>query len=925
MTVSGSEDADVMDSSVWSSYNPATAVIERSETPTGKPLPHLRDFPHIPSPQAERVFERGSVRVQALCDRILRVEFSADGKFEDRASFTFPLRGANEENTGAIEAQFNEESAVLSVSTPLCRVEVKTNAECFTGELVSAAARTGADRSMHVYTPSDAVTSAKGLLPGTCRTLDGCDGYVHRSWSTHEASRVVDLQSSVLARTPVVFVDDSQRGLFTENGWFTCRRFPTGSKLYRDVYIVVSNPDVGAGEHAPLDYRATLKAFSRLSGQTPLLPRRFLGNWWSRYYAYTEKSLGDVVKGFEEREAPLSVVIIDMDWHVVDVKHISGNNCNGWTGYTWNKELFPDPARFLKWLHDRQLSTALNLHPADGVWRHEGQYKAYAHFLGASEMAKTGKPIPFDLSDELSAAAYFKVLLHPHEEMGDYTRSFWWIDWQQGAKSRLKGIDPLFLLNHLHFIDLGRDDGKRPAVFSRFAGLGSHRYPIGFSGDTWATWESLAFQVYMTSSSSNANYHWWSHDIGGHTRDIPNNGELYARWVQFGVLSPIMRLHSSNNPFIFRNPWAYKEDIANAAVHAMRLRHRLVPYLFSMAYRAHSDAIPLVMPMYYTHAGEDAAFAVPAQYWFGSELIVAPFVSPINKTTNMARQTVWLPADMDGVKFDAPWRQLQTGEAMEAGAFHAIYGTIDCIPIFAKPGAIIPMADTPTGTGGKLNSVQNPEKMCITVVAGGDGSFKIFEDEETGKLRKFMTPISVDWSSDKCKVVVGPPANADGVSVTDLRDIEGVVPTERAWEITLLGVSTAATVCRTLAGGGKEQISAEFNESRESMTFCIGKTSTLDEMVFEITATGHLLSVRDRRAEKVRSMLQIFAIGREVVWHLSGRVDQLIENIKLLRDVNKNDVAIDDRMRTFWTMSADMKRAIYETVVGSGCARAFLS
>ena len=96
----------------------------------------------------------------------------------------------------------------------------------------------------------------------------------------------------------------------------------------------------------------------------------------------------------------------------------------------------------------------------------------------------------------------------------------------------MEGLDPLWMLNHFHFLDNARD-GKRPMTFSRYAGPGSHRYPVGFSGDTVVTWESLQFQPYFTSTASNIGYGWWSHDIGGHMGGYKDD-ELEGRWVSAG-------------------------------------------------------------------------------------------------------------------------------------------------------------------------------------------------------------------------------------------------------------------------------------------------------------------------------------------------------------------------------------------------------
>ena len=150
----------------------------------------------------------------------------------------------------------------------------------------------------------------------------------------------------------------------------------------------------------------------------------------------------------------------------------------------------------------------LNVHPADGVRAHEKAYPAMAKALGVD--AAHEDKIPFAPTDRAFMDAYFQYLHHPHEAIGV---DFWWIDWQQGEDSALENVDPLWLLNHQHFLDSGRD-GRQPLTFSRYAGIGSHRYPIGFSGDTVTTWESLDFQPYFTATASNVGYSWWSHEIG---------------------------------------------------------------------------------------------------------------------------------------------------------------------------------------------------------------------------------------------------------------------------------------------------------------------------------------------------------------------------------------------------------------------------
>ena len=110
-------------------------------------------------------------------------------------------------------------------------------------------------------------------------------------------------------------------------------------------------------------------------------------------------------------------------------------------------------------------------------------YKEMAEAVGVDYTKE--KPVEFDLTNEKFVNSYFDILHHPYEKDGV---DFWWIDWQQGKKSQIQGLDPLYALNHYHTLDNSRDN-KRGVILSRYAGVGSHRYPLGFSGDTNTSWE----------------------------------------------------------------------------------------------------------------------------------------------------------------------------------------------------------------------------------------------------------------------------------------------------------------------------------------------------------------------------------------------------------------------------------------------------
>ena len=434
-----------------------------------------------------------NARFTVLTSRLLRLEFSPAGVFEDRPSQAFWYR-----RQPVPEFEVEEQNGGLSLQTEHLELTYLTGGDGFSAD------------SLSIRLKQNNITWHHGQqdphnLLGTARTLD-------------EANGAITLEEGLISRSGWALYDDSANLVFIEDGWLASRNAPDG---YQDLYFFGYSQD----------YTSCLREFSRIAGPAPMVPRWALGNWWSRYWAYSEEELLALMDEFRAKNVPLSVCIVDMDWHITE----TGNSSSGWTGYTWNRELFPDPKRFIDALHERGLKTALNLHPAAGIHPHEEHYAAMAEHMGLDPQSQ--EPIPFSIADPRFARGYFEILHHPQEAMGI---DFWWVDWQQGTVSGLPGLDPLWWLNHLHFFDLGRDGvgataSKRPFVFSRWGGLGNHRYPIGFSGDTVVTWESLQFQPYFTAAAANVNYGWWSHDIGGHMGGI-EEPELYT------PLGPVWRV-----------------------------------------------------------------------------------------------------------------------------------------------------------------------------------------------------------------------------------------------------------------------------------------------------------------------------------------------------------------------------------------------
>ena len=649
-------------------------------------------------------------RITVLDPGLVRLEYSPSGEFEDRASQMVVNRDFPPCDFTLTES--DSAHGLLEISTE--RLHLTYDRGSFTTQGLSVQAR---GPFSHHSVWRFGVPSPN--LGGTARTLDDVDG-------------AIPLEDGILAFDGVAVVDDSRSVLLTDDGWITPRR-----EGNLDLYVFAFGRD----------YRRALEVFYRLTGPTPLLPRHALGNWWSRYHPYSAAEYLALMDRFAEDGIPFSVGVIDMDWHLVDIDPRFGS---GWTGYTWNPALFPDPRGFLAALHERGLAVSLNVHPAEGVHAHEAAYRAMATRLGTDPDSEA--PVRFDPTDPDFLEAYLEELHHPLEDEGV---DFWWLDWQQGGVTRVPGLDPLWLLNHFHYLDSGRV-GKRPLTFSRYAGIGSHRYPVGFSGDTWITWESLDFQPCFTATASNAGYGWWSHDVGGHFKGYKDD-ELATRWVQLGVFSPINRLHSGDNPFNSKEPSRFGPRAQHVMTEFLRLRHQLLPYLATMNVRAH-EGRPIVEPMYYEHPEEPAAYTVPNQFMFGTELLVAPITTPADRATGLGQVKVWLPPGL--------WVDVFTGATYRGGRSLHMYRDLASVPVLARAGAVLPMvpADAVGADTGPSSRIE------VRAFAGADGAFTLVEDRDDARWAR--TRLTYD---DATGAVTVHPTEGDVATVPGDRSYDTVV------------------------------------------------------------------------------------------------------------------------------------------------------
>ena len=656
-------------------------------------------------------YQDDQVRITVVTDGVVRLEWEATGKFTDSPSLV-----ASERDYPATDFKVSKKGREVMIQTSRMTVSYKMNSGKFTKHNLTIKAADG----FFTWKPG---MQQKENLKGTFRTLDGLDGDVQtQSWvADMKKGEIRQFEDGILAKDGWTLIDESENFLFDDSEWAWVKE--REAKECQDWYFMAYGHD----------YKAALKDFTVFAGKMPLPPRFTFGYWWSRYWAYTDKEMRTLVDKFHAYDIPLDVLVVDMDWHYTDAGR------GGWTGWTWNRSLFPNPEKFMQYLKGEGLKVTLNLHPAEGFDHWEECYPTLAQSLGKDPEKK--KRIEWINSDKEFMSNMFKHVMHPMQEEGV---DFWWLDWQQHVyDTELTKLHNTWWINYCYFSDMERHGDKRPLLYHRWGGLGNHRYQVGFSGDATITWKSLEFQPYFTATSSNVLYGYWSHDIGGHLGDSIDP-EMYTRWLQYGGFSPVMRTHSSKSGALNKEPWVFAEEFTNVIRQTVRQRYEMAPYIYAMARKGYDEGIALCRPLYYDYPECQEAYDFRSQYMFGDDMLIAPVTKPAEN--GFASMDIWLP--------EGQWYELHTGAMVEGGKVVTRRFALDEYGVYVKAGAVLPFY------GDEVENLNaNDEDIHVTVFPGGNGCFSMYEDAGNDKnyaTEYATTQLSSSWNGCEQTVTIAP-------------------------------------------------------------------------------------------------------------------------------------------------------------------------
>jgi len=697
------------------------------------------------------VIVTGNARFTVLTPSLIRMEYSDSGKFEDRPTLSFV-------NRKVPVPKFQKSIAGGKANITTSTIKLSYDGGKFTSaSLKVTPVSNGAFKGWNF-----GMTSATdpGNLRGTFRTLDQNDNTTLNC----NVNKQPHCEWGLVSRSGWALVNETGVPCLDEDDWWVDNQ----GKMLRNVDV----HDLYLFAHGH-EYKQALADYMSVGGKIPVFPRHNSGIWYTRWYDINNIDVQKIVDDYEIRSIPLDIMILDMNWHKKD----------DWSGFSWDRNLFPYPADSMDYLHQKGLKVGANLHDATGIGKWEDKYDEVCAAMGIDPAHPPGpKGVPFTLTNKTYVYALEDIVLKTIEDDG---MDFWWIDWQQGESGGHTGQDgPRLKMNPTIWTDKMRVTdsirrcklgiactNKRGVVNARWGGLGNHRYQHGFSGDVkHLSWSNLAYQAYFSATASNVGWGFWSHDIEG----PGNDHEMYARWVQIGSFSGIMRSHdrgmSAGGCMSWpTNPegcptvdaWNVPRYFFEANRDALRARASLLPYIYTHTRLAHENGIGLTYPLYYDYPELDDAYPddmesnlgqspSTRQYMFGNSMMIAPVTAPgtcitpsstntatLEQPCGLTTMDVWVPP---GKWYEKDSGILRTGPLTITKGF-----TLFEIPTYIKAGSVIATVPLVPGltTG---NAGQQYTSLEFTIYPGANkGSTRVYEDD--GETYDYINNASYAWTT----------------------------------------------------------------------------------------------------------------------------------------------------------------------------------
>lgn len=648
-------------------------------------------------------FKGNKYRITVLSDVLLRFEYSETGKFNDYPTIFAINRNFAKKPVFTVK----QDEKYINITNDYFILEYSKEKPYIASKLVPDSnlriTLKGTDKLWYFGNPE-----VKNLK-GTTYSFDNKTN--------------ISLSKGLYNLDGFASIDDTMSPVFISDG--TIKKNPSDAL---DVYVFIYKND----------FQKALDSYFELTGKPSFIPRYALGVCWNKNEDYTEEELKDIISNFNKINIPLSSILLGSKWNL---------NKEGKTlsNYKFDNEKYKNLVQTINDIHQKNVFLGLTINPQSGITPYDSGYQSLKTKLN---IIKDGV-IPINVYNTVILETFL------NETLTNLNIDFIKID--EITEDKIK----TFMLMHYIYKSLSKTAERRGLILSRNPGIASHRYPALYSGNTKVSWKTLKYLPYFNITSSNLGLSYYSHDIGGYEGGVEDS-ELYTRYVQFGTYSPVFRFSSKEGRYYKREPWKWDIFTESIVKDYIRIRHRLIPYIYSEMYKYSKDGINLIKPLYLDYEKILDEPLYKNEYHFGKELFVCPITEPKDKVMNRVVHRMYLP--------EGTWYDFKTGKKFPGGKRYVTFYKDEDYPVYAKSGAIVPMAILDENN---LNSVKPPEKMEIQVFPGVSNNYDLYEDDGVTNLYKegyyIVTNIDYNYRKNNYTLILRPTQGKTGI-IPDKRD-----------------------------------------------------------------------------------------------------------------------------------------------------------
>jgi alpha-D-xyloside xylohydrolase len=685
----------------------------------------------------------GTLKIQVCSDSIIRVLYSPTATFPQRTDYV-----VIKQNWPAAKWTMQSTDDAVTLSTSLLKLTVTRKdgaiayAEATGTPLVQEASRrltpetVNGEDTYRVESFLSIYGSHEGLY-GLGQHQAGVWNYRGESVDISQDNTNISVPLMLSSKGYGIFWNSTARSRFNN-------RFPNYLYISSEVADVIDYYFLYGPE-----FDKIIGSYRELTGEAPMFGKWAYGFWQCKNRYRSQEEILSVAKKYRDLHIPVDNIVQDWFWW----------NRKG--EFVFNKN-YPDPKGMIDQLHQENFHLMISIWPffEPGSANYDYMEKK-GWFVDKFKYAKppfhTSGMAVYDATNPEARKYYWDQV---NKGLFSIGADAWWMDTTEpetegqernilldhklavGSGNRYLNAYPLFDTEAVYQGQRSASDKKRVFILSRSAFAGSQRNGVtAWSGDIVSDWLNFRRQIPAGLNFSLSGGPYWTTDIGGFVVGSPTSPafrELFIRWFQYGTFNPILRVHGTRIPDE-NELWSYGPDAQAILVNFDRLRYRMLPYIYSLAWKTTSEAYTPMRPLVMDFRGDEQAENIGNQFMYGPAFLVNPVTEP-----EISTRPVYLPK--------TTWYDFWTGTVSEGGRFINAITPLDRLPLYVRAGSIVPL-----GPDEEWSTEKPADPIELRIYAGADGDFTLYEDENDNYNyeKDVYATIPLHWDNKAQTLTIG--------------------------------------------------------------------------------------------------------------------------------------------------------------------------